>query len=501
MISLSLPKSVELKPRIVVFGVGGAGGNAVNNMIASGLNGVEFVVANTDAQALALSSADRRIQLGADITQGLGAGMRPEVGQESAEDSLTEIMEHLDGAHMLFIAAGMGGGTGTGAAPVIARAARERGILTVAIVTKPFMFEGSNRMAIAEDGIANLQPNVDTLITIPNQNLFRIATESTTMTDAFGMADEVLYSGVRSVTDLMVVPGIINLDFADVRTIMARMGKAMMGTGEATGDRRAVEAAEAAISNPLLDDVSLRGAQGVLINITGGSDLTLFEVEEAASLIRGQVDPHANIIVGSAKDDDLQGIVRVSVVATGVESADFDAAADVTSRYDATETRSAYDSAIDVGSASSASTPKNEPRIMPAAAQSPVHQQIRQIETRYSAPTEQPTPTPVAPAPAPVSETAQPGPAPIARAPITPPVAPAPAPVRQEVQQQPQTKVVRGPFGSFFGLGKKTPETAIPAPASTTAHVKSTPQNTGDLFNASDDEELEIPSFLRRQNR
>ena len=492
MISLSLPKSVELKPRIVVFGVGGAGGNAVNNMIASGLNGVEFVVANTDAQALALSSADRRIQLGADITQGLGAGMRPEVGQESAEDSLTEIMEHLDGAHMLFIAAGMGGGTGTGAAPVIARAARERGILTVAIVTKPFMFEGSNRMAIAEDGIANLQPNVDTLITIPNQNLFRIATESTTMTDAFGMADEVLYSGVRSVTDLMVVPGIINLDFADVRTIMARMGKAMMGTGEATGDRRAVEAAEAAISNPLLDDVSLRGAQGVLINITGGSDLTLFEVEEAASLIRSQVDPHANIIVGSAKDDDLQGIVRVSVVATGVEAVDFDAKADVTSRYDETESRSTFDSAIGVGAESA---PKVEKEITPAAAQSPVHQQIRQIETRYSAPEPQPAPTPVAPAPAPISETPKPA-APVARTPISPPVAPAPAPVRREPEQPQQTKVVRGPFGSFFGLGKKTPEASAPA-----THVTTTPQNTGDLFNASDDEELEIPSFLRRQNR
>lgn len=497
MISLSLPKSVELKPRIVVFGVGGAGGNAVNNMIASGLNGVEFVVANTDAQALALSSADRRIQLGADITQGLGAGMRPEVGQESAEDSLTEIMEHLDGAHMLFIAAGMGGGTGTGAAPVIARAARERGILTVAIVTKPFMFEGSNRMSIAEDGIANLQPNVDTLITIPNQNLFRIATESTTMTDAFGMADEVLYSGVRSVTDLMVVPGIINLDFADVRTIMARMGKAMMGTGEATGDRRAVEAAEAAISNPLLDDVSLRGAQGVLINITGGSDLTLFEVEEAASLIRGQVDPHANIIVGSALDEDLQGIVRVSVVATGVEAIDFDAASDVTSRYDDTETRSTYDKAIGVGAA-----PAHEKRIVPAASQSPVHQQIRQIENSYNAPKAQ-QPAPVAPAPAPAVayEDVQPAPAPISQAPISPPVAPAPAPapVRREPEKQ-HASVVRGPFGSFFGLGKKSVEAPAPA-AAPSQRVNATPQNTGDLFNASDDDELEIPSFLRRQNR
>ena len=319
-ISLSLPKSVELKPRIVVIGVGGAGGNAVNNMIGAGLDGVEFIVANTDAQALALSRADRKVQLGGGITQGLGAGMRPEIGEQSAEESLDEILEHIDGAHMLFVAAGMGGGTGTGAAPVIARAARERGILTVGIVTKPFQFEGSRRMKLAEQGIENLYSAVDTMITIPNQNLFRVATEQTTMSDAFSMADEVLHSGVRGVTDLMVVPGLINLDFNDVRTVMDEMGKAMMGTGEATGDRRAIEAAEAAINNPLLDDVSLKGAKGVLINITGGRDLTLYEVDEAASLIRGQVDEDANIIVGSALDNDLDGIVRVSVVATGVNT-------------------------------------------------------------------------------------------------------------------------------------------------------------------------------------
>ncbi|MBC6412210.1 MAG: cell division protein FtsZ, partial [Hyphomonadaceae bacterium] len=319
-LNLSLPKSVELKPRIIVMGVGGAGGNAVNNMIGAGLNGVEFVVANTDAQALAFSKADRSIQMGSSITQGLGAGMKPEVGEQSAEDSMTEILEHLEGAHMLFIAAGMGGGTGTGAAPVIARAARERGILTVAIVTKPFDFEGSRRMAIAETGINTLFNAVDTLITIPNQNLFRVANEQTTMSEAFSLADEVLHSGVRSVTDLMVVPGLINLDFADVKTIMDEMGKAMMGTGEAKGERRAIDAAESAIKNPLLDDVSLRGASGVLINITGGKDLTLYEVDEAASLIRGQVDQEANIIVGSSLDGDLDGIVRVSVVATGVEA-------------------------------------------------------------------------------------------------------------------------------------------------------------------------------------
>ncbi|WP_033314991.1 cell division protein FtsZ [Robiginitomaculum antarcticum] len=508
MISLSIPKSVELKPRIVVFGVGGAGGNAVNNMIHSGLNGVEFVVANTDAQALALSSADRRIQLGADITQGLGAGMRPEVGQESAEDSLTEIMEQLDGAHMLFIAAGMGGGTGTGAAPVIARAARERGILTVAIVTKPFMFEGTNRMAIAEDGIANLQPNVDTLITIPNQNLFRIATETTTMTDAFGMADEVLYSGVRSVTDLMVVPGIINLDFADVRTIMARMGKAMMGTGEATGDRRAVEAAEAAISNPLLDDVSLRGAQGVLINITGGSDLTLFEVEEAASLIRGQVDEHANIIVGSALDNDLQGIVRVSVVATGVESEDFDAKTAQTSRYDVKTSRGTVTTSVGVGEGKSTED-KDEETIMPAAAQSPVHQQIRQIEDRYqstpAAHTAEPeiaplaNPTPVAAAPV---YTAKPASSSRPQA-IKPPSAPAPAPVRRDADGQPSSSVIRGPFGAIFGR-RKNAETSTPKPAPKSefqSRPSTSTQGNGDLFPGSDDAELEIPSFLRRQNR
>ena len=319
-ISLSLPRTIELKPRIVVIGVGGAGGNAVNNMIGSGLDGVEFVVANTDAQALALSKADRKVQLGGGITQGLGAGMRPEIGEQSAEESLDEILEHLEGAHMLFVAAGMGGGTGTGAAPVIARAARERGILTVGIVTKPFMFEGTRRMKLADQGIENLYGSVDTMITIPNQNLFRVATDQTTMTDAFAMADEVLHSGVRGVTDLMVVPGLINLDFNDVRTVMDEMGKAMMGTGEATGDRRAIEAAEAAINNPLLDDVSLKGAKGVLINITGGSDLTLYEVDEAANLIRSQVDEDANIIVGSALESDLDGIVRVSVVATGVET-------------------------------------------------------------------------------------------------------------------------------------------------------------------------------------
>ncbi len=319
-LNLSAPETTELKPRILVCGVGGAGGNAVNNMIDAQLEGVDFVVANTDAQALQRARTDRRIQMGAGITEGLGAGARPEVGEQSAEDSLAEIQEHLQGAHMVFITAGMGGGTGTGAAPVIARAAREQGILTVGVVTKPFHFEGTRRMRLAESGIERLQEHVDTLIIIPNQNLFRIATEKTTFAEAFGMADQVLHSGVRGITDLMVMPGLINLDFADVRTVMNEMGKAMMGTGESSGEKRAVEAAHNAINNPLLDDVSMKGAKGVLINITGGMDMTLYEVDEAANEIRNEVDPDANIIVGSTFDPELDGVIRVSVVATGIDA-------------------------------------------------------------------------------------------------------------------------------------------------------------------------------------
>ncbi|MCP5322442.1 MAG: cell division protein FtsZ [Candidatus Paracaedibacteraceae bacterium] len=310
----------ELKPRITVIGVGGAGGNAVNNMIRYQLEGVDFITANTDAQALAHSLAPHRIQLGLEITQGLGAGSRPDVGKAAAEETAAEVMGHIKGSHMVFITAGMGGGTGTGAAPVIAKAAREAGILTVGVVTKPFHFEGSHRMKSAEQGIVELQQYVDTLIVIPNQNLFRIANERTTFSDAFKMADDVLYSGVRGVTDLMIMPGLINLDFADIRSVMGEMGKAMMGTGEAEGENRAVEAAEAAISNPLLDDVSMRGAKGVLINITGGFDMTLFEVDEAANRIRQEVDPEANIIFGSTFDEKMEGIIRVSVVATGIDA-------------------------------------------------------------------------------------------------------------------------------------------------------------------------------------
>jgi cell division protein FtsZ len=322
-LTLSIPGGVpanDLRPRITVFGVGGAGGNAVNNMIDKQLEGVEFVVANTDAQALAQSRAPKRIQMGVKATEGLGAGARPAVGAAAAEETIEEIVDHLAGAHMCFITAGMGGGTGTGAAPIIAQAARELGVLTVGVVTKPFQFEGSKRMRQANEGIDALQKVVDTLIIIPNQNLFRIANEKTTFTDAFAMADDVLYQGVKGVTDLMVCPGLINLDFADVRAVMDEMGKAMMGTGEAEGEDRAIQAAEKAIANPLLDEISLKGAKGVLINITGGHDLTLFELDEAANRIREEVDPDANIIVGSTLDAAMEGAIRVSVVATGIDA-------------------------------------------------------------------------------------------------------------------------------------------------------------------------------------
>ncbi len=320
-LNLTIPQQThtDFTPRITVIGVGGGGTNAVDNMIALNLQGVEFVVANTDAQQLMHSRASRRIQLGPHITQGLGAGAKPEIGRAAAEEAADELYRHLDGAHMVFITAGMGGGTGTGAAPVIARMARERNILTVGVVTKPFTFEGSRRARAADTGIDELQQYVDTLIVIPNQNLFRMANERTTWREAFKMADHVLYMGVRGVTDLMMAPGLVNLDFADIRTVMAEMGKAMMGTGEADGENRAIRAAEAAISNPLLEDTSMNGARGLLINITGGDDMTLFEVDQAANRIREEVDEEANIIFGSAIDDTLQGKIRVSVVATGID--------------------------------------------------------------------------------------------------------------------------------------------------------------------------------------
>ena len=320
-INISIPDvGPNLRPQITVLGVGGSGGNAVNNMINSNLEGVDFVIANTDAQALQSSNCKKKIQLGIQSTRGLGAGMRPDIGKQAAEETLNEISEMLEGSHMLFIAAGMGGGTGTGAAPVIAKLAREKGVLTVGVVTKPFHFEGTQRMKLADKGLDELQQYVDTLLTIPNQNLFRIANEKTTFADAFKMADDVLYAGVRGVTDLMVQPGLINLDFSDVKTVMSEMGKAMMGTGEASGEGRAVAAAEAAIANPLIDDVSLKGAKGLIINITGGNDITLYEVDEAANRIKQEVDENANIIYGTTCDDRLEGVVRVSIVATGIDA-------------------------------------------------------------------------------------------------------------------------------------------------------------------------------------
>ncbi len=319
-IRIQNPEVHKLSPKITVIGVGGAGGNAVNNMISSGLEGCEFLVTNTDAQALEGSLSEHRIQLGAHVTGGLGAGARPEIGRQAAEETLDEVMQFLEGSNMVFVTAGMGGGTGTGAAPVLAKACRDSGILTVGVVTKPFHFEGAHRMRQAEEGILEMQDYVDTLIVIPNQNLFRVANEKTTFAEAFRLADSVLQSGVRGVTDLMVMPGLINLDFADIRSAMLEMGKAMMGTGEAEGERRSIEAAEAAISNPLLDDVSMKGARGVIINVTGGSDMTLFEVDDACNRIREEVDPNANIIFGSTFDEKLEGSMRVSVVATGIDA-------------------------------------------------------------------------------------------------------------------------------------------------------------------------------------
>ena len=370
-LNLSMPGNDELKPRITVFGVGGAGGNAVNNMIEKALDGVEFVVANTDAQALQQSAAANRVQLGIKVTEGLGAGARASVGAAAAEESIEQIVDHLAGAHMCFITAGMGGGTGTGAAPIIAQAARELGVLTVGVVTKPFQFEGAKRMKQAEDGVEALQKMVDTLIIIPNQNLFRLANEKTTFTEAFSMADDVLYQGVKGVTDLMVRPGLINLDFADVRAVMDEMGKAMMGTGEAEGEDRAIQAAEKAIANPLLDEISLRGAKGVLINITGAHDLTLFELDEAANRIREEVDPDANIIVGSTLDTDMQGMMRVSVVATGIDATDVQSEVPVPRRSMAAPLPASFSTADAEETPAPAPMPEPEPAPVAAAAEEP----------------------------------------------------------------------------------------------------------------------------------
>jgi cell division protein FtsZ len=484
-ISLTAPRATELKPRIVVFGIGGAGGNAVNNMIEAGLEGVEFVVANTDAQQLQFAKTERRIQLGVTVTQGLGAGAHPEIGMSAAEESIPEIGEHLDGAHMVFITAGMGGGTGTGAAPIIAKCARERGILTVGVVTKPFHFEGRHRMRLADAGINELQRYVDTLIVIPNQNLFRVANERTTFAEAFGMADQVLHSGVRSITDLMVLPGLINLDFADVRTVMTEMGKAMMGTGEAAGDDRALMAAQNAIQNPLLDEVSLKGAKAVLVNVTGGLDMTLLEVDEAANAIAEQVDPEANIIFGAAFDPSLDGVIRVSVVATGMD-----------------------------GASIAAIEPKLERRAMSAPP-------LRADVSRPAYVEPEPAPEPVMAA----VEAPEPAPEPVlAREELQPDLYTAPEPVPAPVvttrivdpavaemgdaEDEPlfaepafESRRPRGGFLSLFGSRPRyeAPPAAAPGPRASASRGGALPlEAPAPAPEAEAGEDLEIPSFLRR---
>lgn len=473
-INLNKPDITELKPRITVFGVGGGGGNAVNNMITAGLQGVDFVVANTDAQALSMTKADRIIQLGASVTEGLGAGSQPEVGRAAAEECIDEIIEHLHGTHMCFVTAGMGGGTGTGAAPVVAQAARNKGILTVGVVTKPFHFEGGRRMRLAEAGIDALQKSVDTLIVIPNQNLFRIANDKTTFADAFAMADQVLYSGVACITDLMVKEGLINLDFADVRSVMREMGRAMMGTGEASGPGRALQAAEAAIANPLLDETSMKGAQGLLISITGGRDLTLFEVDEAATRIREEVDADANIILGATFDEALEGLIRVSVVATGIDrAANALEARGAEMRSMAAKPLIRPSAAVAPAAPAPAMAPAPQPApvaVAPAPAAQPardaIAEQIRAAEaalerelglamTRQEAPAPVVEPQPVASAPVDdfrpqsklFSSFAAPE-QPVARAPAPQPMqqpAPAPQPAPAAFRQEPVAPVMRQP--------------------------------------------------------
>jgi len=479
-IGLLPPELTELKPRICVIGCGGAGGNAVTNMIQSGLQGVDFVVANTDAQALAQNPAENRIQLGLKITEGLGAGSRPEIGRAAAEEALAQIEGALDGSHMCFITAGMGGGTGTGAAPVIAKAAREKNILTVGVVTKPFSFEGARRMRSAEDGIIELQKHVDTLIIIPNQNLFLIANANTTFKEAFAMADQVLHQGVRGITDLMVMPGLINLDFADIRTVMSEMGKAMMGTGEAEGDNRAIEAAEKAIANPLLDEVSMKGAKGVIINITGGDDLRLMEVDEAANHIRELVDEDANIIVGSAFNPDLEGRMRVSVVATGID-------AQARAAIVPSSASSGAKTVFAAGQGSLGAKPwvvdlgndKPAPAVEPAA---PVVETVEEAATELElqstdavAEAEAPAPAAVAPAePDLVADLINPAPAPV--------VERAPVQAEAEVEAKPMTLFERlmNINNGAAKAGAPTPEQAAPVERET-------------------QDPLEIPRFFRRQ--
>ena len=465
-INLSLPqKESEIKPRITVVGVGGAGGNAVNNMISAALEGVEFIVANTDAQALGQSLADRRVQLGITITQGLGAGARPEVGRQAAEEALPEILQLLDGANMVFVTAGMGGGTGTGAAPVIAAAAREQGILTIGVVTKPFHFEGRRRMQSAEQGITELEKVVDTLIVIPNQNLFKIANEKTTFADAFKMADDVLHMGVRGVTDLMVMPGLINLDFADIRTVMGEMGKAMMGTGEAEGPDRSRVAAESAISNPLLEDHSMKGAKGVLINITGGLDMTLHEVDEAANRIREEVDAEANIIFGSTFDATMQGRMRVSVVATGIAAMASQQPVPNYLSLDMNRPMQTGQPALSRGAVPAA--PPVGRVAIPAAAVAPAAPAMPVAPVVAPPAAVAPPPAPVmAPAPAPIAAMAPPAPIAAAPMPETAPVveAPAPTPVMMAAAPVEAAPVAAAPAPAPMPAPTPAPVAAAPAP-------------------------------------
>jgi cell division protein FtsZ len=508
-INLTIPEEEqELKPRITVVGVGGAGGNAVNNMIRSNLIGCEFVLCNTDAQAMKQNLCENRIQMGIGVTRGLGAGSRPEVGRAAAEEGLAEIMAALEGSNMAFITAGMGGGTGTGAAPVIARAARESGILTIGVVTKPFQFEGTHRLRLAEAGILELQKYVDTLIIIPNQNLFRVANERTTFADAFKMADDVLHAGVAGVTDLMVKPGLINLDFADIRAVMSEMGKAMMGTGEAEGDRRAIDAAEAAISNPLLEDVSMKGARGVLINITGGPDMTLFEVDEAANRIREEVDPEANIIFGSTFEEDLAGRMRISVVATGIE---VDKAMQPRPLISLVSDRSKPEAGAKPSAAPAAASSS-----MPAAEARTAAPEARALEPRF-----EPKPEPVPPQAQSIEARAmgqdafmppraveaavrpavpQPSPAPNAlaaaalenggRSPQKP------APTRTPSIFERMTKA-----GRLLHREEPAPPARVapPAPAAAPAQPKLSPLEPMERPGAKEEDLLDIPAFLRRQ--
>ena len=546
-INLKIPDIREMKPRITVFGVGGAGGNAVNNMITAGLQGVDFVVANTDAQALTLSKAERIIQMGTQVTEGLGAGSQPEVGRAAAEEVIDEIRDHLSGAHMVFVTAGMGGGTGTGAAPVIAEAARELGILTVGVVTKPFHFEGQRRMRFAEAGIVELQKVVDTLLIIPNQNLFRVANEKTTFADAFAMADQVLYSGVACITDLMVKEGLINLDFADVRAVMREMGKAMMGTGEASGEKRALTAAEAAISNPLIDDASMKGAQGLLISITGGKDLTLYEVDEAATRIREEVDQDANIIVGATFDETLDGIIRVSVVATGIdhaksqrptqpaESALKELAGKARSRIPDRVERSAPPipspaTASAAASVESAAHAAVAAAILPPSSMEEVSIRPMPMKPSLFEPGEAPAEPP------PAAAFIPPAPERTARAPRMPRIDELPLPAQNEIRAQRGEIAEEHPDKrrmslmqrlASVGLGRRTeeaeappaPRVARPMPQRPTARVpegrpaepvseyarRAAPQGldphgrTATVNNSAEDDQLDIPAFLRRQ--